>query len=75
MVRIETDSMTPEQFIYWLQGMLETKDTNKLTEKQVQQIRDHLGIVFTKRTPDITVTTPQKINVPYKPTDGMTFIC
>jgi hypothetical protein len=44
--------MSPEQFAYWLQGCLETTEGNKLTEKQVQIIKDHLATVFTKVTPD-----------------------
>jgi hypothetical protein len=43
--------MTPEQFAYWLQGCLETTEGNKLSEKQVQIVRDHLATVFKKVTP------------------------
>lgn len=38
--------MTPEQFCYWLQGCFEINDSNELTEKQVQVIRNHLNLVF-----------------------------
>lgn len=44
--------MTPEQFTYWLQGFFEISDTDSLTNKQVQIIRDHLNLVFNKVTPD-----------------------
>jgi len=44
--------MTTDQFTYWLQGFLEISDAKKLNEKQVQIIKDHLDLVFTKVTPD-----------------------
>lgn len=40
--------MTPEQFVYWLQGHFEINpDVNTLTEKQIEMIRTHLNYVFT----------------------------
>lgn len=45
--------MTPEQFCYWLQGMLECKSIGEhLKNSEVMSIRDHLETVFTKETPD-----------------------
>jgi hypothetical protein len=44
--------MSPEQFTYWLNGFFEISDTNNLSEKQVQIIRDHLNLVFNKVTPE-----------------------
>jgi acyl-CoA-binding protein len=44
--------MTTEQFAYWMKGFFEISDSKKLTEKQVQIIKDHLDLVFTKVTPD-----------------------
>lgn len=44
--------MTPESFAYWLQGFFELSGTDKLTEKQVQIVKDHLALVFTKVTPE-----------------------
>jgi len=44
--------MSPEQFTYWLKGFFEISDTNNLSEKQVQIIRDHLNLVFNKVTPE-----------------------
>lgn len=73
MIQVELDSMTPEQFAYWLQGMLETKVGNKLTEAQVQQIRDHLNQVFLKRTPTVTTTSYPPLDPAFK--DKGTFIC
>lgn len=39
-------------FTYWLQGFFEISDSKTLNEKQVQIIKDHLDLVFTKVTPD-----------------------
>jgi len=45
--------MTPENFAYWLQGYFElTDDRLSLTNTQVDIIKDHLALVFTKVTPD-----------------------
>jgi len=45
--------MNTENFVYWLQGFLELREDDKpLTPKQVQIIKDHLALVFTKETPD-----------------------
>jgi hypothetical protein len=43
--------MTPENFIYWLQGMLDISETKELNEKQVQIIKDHIALVLKKETP------------------------
>jgi hypothetical protein len=55
-------NMTPENFVYWLQGYFEIQDayvdkpntirTEYLDEAQVQLIRDHLKLVLEKKTPD-----------------------
>lgn len=56
--------MTTEQFIYWLQGFLEISNAKELNETQTQIIRDHIGLVLAKQTPDrwnqptITITPP-----------------
>lgn len=45
--------MTSTEFAFWLQGYLELREDDKpLTPKQVQIIKDHLALVFTKVTPD-----------------------
>lgn len=46
--------MTPEQFTYWLQGYMEIADPKKLNEKQVQEIKNHLKLVFKKETPELS---------------------
>jgi hypothetical protein len=43
--------MTPEQFVYWLQGFAEMTDDTP-TEEQWQMVRDHLSEVFDKQTPN-----------------------
>ena len=47
--------MTPEQFCYWLQGMFELTNTRSLSEKQLEVVRNHLQLVFTKMTPDVEI--------------------
>ena len=44
-------NMTPEQFVYWLQGFFEMTDPGPLTQRQAQIIRDHLAMVLNKKTP------------------------
>jgi hypothetical protein len=43
--------MTPEQFVYWLQGCLEITDPKNLGEKEIQIIKDHIALVLKKETP------------------------
>ena len=43
--------MTPENFVYWLQGMLEIGNVKKLNKEQVNIIKDHIALVLTKVTP------------------------
>lgn len=44
--------MSPEQFCYWLQGLIENLPTGKnITKAQLQSVRDHLATVFVKVTP------------------------
>ena len=44
--------MSPEAFTYWLQGFVEIANTDTISEKQWQIIKDHLKLVFDKKTPD-----------------------
>jgi hypothetical protein len=49
--------MSPESFVYWLQGFAElTEDTPD--ETQWLMIRDHLREVFKKQTIDYQLNTP-----------------
>lgn len=43
--------MTPEQFVYWLQGMLEGAGLEEMTKEQTKQVREHLAKVLTHREP------------------------
>jgi len=57
VVKKETE-MTPENFCYWLQGLLElSPDLKTLDEAQVKMVRDHLGYVFT-HADRMTTTAP-----------------
>lgn len=45
--------MTPESFVYWLQGFVELSESDAVpNEKQWLVIKDHLKLVFDKKTPD-----------------------
>lgn len=56
--------MTPEQFAYWLQGFAElTPDAPSAA--QWQAIRDHLALVFEKKTPTSpSLTFPANVRRP-----------
>jgi hypothetical protein len=43
--------MTPENFVYWLQGFFELSEEKTLSPLQVQAIKDHLALVLNKQTP------------------------
>ena len=38
--------MRSVEFAYWLQGFFELSESNNLTEKQTQMIKNHLKLVF-----------------------------
>ena len=42
--------MNPQEFSYWLKGFFELTDQKTLNETQVQIIKEHLDLVFTKET-------------------------
>jgi len=44
--------MNSESFTYWLQGFVELSDTDTISENQWLMIKDHLKLVFDKKTPD-----------------------
>lgn len=44
--------MSPEQFVYWLQGFAEMSPQAELSKVQWQIVKDHLAKVFDKRTPN-----------------------
>jgi hypothetical protein len=51
--------MTPEQFVYWLQGFMEMANPKELNKTQTQQIKDHLKLVFDKKTPTVHLPSIQ----------------
>jgi len=53
--------MTPENFAYWLQGFAEIERSSPDPE-QWQIIKDHLNLVFDKKTPErlIVGNLPEK---------------
>lgn len=58
--------MSPETFVYWLQGYVELNGEMP-DETQWEIIKDHLAEVFDKRTPDrkaAPVVEEEKITVP-----------
>lgn len=58
--RRRKQTMTPENFCYWLQGYIEiSRATNQalvITDKEVKVIEDHLKLVFKKETPNRSVS-------------------
>lgn len=40
--------MTPENFCYWLRGFFELTNTRVLSEYQIEEIKNHLNLVFKK---------------------------
>ena len=44
--------MTAEQLTYWLQGFFELSGATTLNEEQVKILKEHLGLVVKKVTPN-----------------------
>ncbi len=57
----KTKIMTPEQFVYWLQGYIEIHGGQPSVE-QWMVICDHVRQVFKKETPNYNFEMPGKIN-------------
>lgn len=53
--------MSPERFCDWLQGFVELSETEVISEKQWLVIKDHLKLVFDKKTPDRVELNPLSI--------------
>lgn len=63
--------MNFENFAYWLQGFFEMTDTQNLSPNQVLMIKEHLKLVFEKKTPQINPNVPFAPKTPpYKWHDG-----
>ena len=43
--------MNELEFCYWLNGYFELSESDNLTPEQVKQIKEHLSLVFDKKTP------------------------
>jgi hypothetical protein len=43
--------MNYEQFAIWLHGFLEISNADEINKEQTQIIRDHLALLFEKKTP------------------------
>ena len=54
--------MTPENFVYWLQGYLELTAKPALDEAQVVVIQEHIALVLTKKTADIPLYVCGPVN-------------
>lgn len=57
--------MTPENFCYWLQGFVEIGEPVTLNKQQLQVLKDHLKLVFDKKTPDRSLEANDETFVPY----------
>jgi glutaredoxin-related protein len=44
--------MTEKEFVIWLHGFLEISGVKTLDENQLQVIKDHLNVFFTKISPN-----------------------
>ncbi len=45
--------MTQDQFCYWLQGFFEMTKEEKLSKAQIKMIKEHLALVFEKKTSNL----------------------
>lgn len=48
--------MTPEQFCYWLQGLMEVQNPKRLSAEQTKMVKAHLQLVFHNVTRDFSRT-------------------
>lgn len=51
--------MTPRDFCYWLQGHLELTGAKTIDAMGTKMIREHLDLVFTKKTKTKRVKSPK----------------
>jgi|APGre2960657444_1045066.scaffolds.fasta_scaffold27997_1 hypothetical protein len=57
--------MTQEQFVYWLQGYMEIAKPLMLNMRETRIIKDHLALVFDKKTPEREEEKEPGINLVY----------
>lgn len=62
--------MTPEQFVYWLQGFAEVNQAAP-NDAQWTIIKDHLQLVFKKETPNRITSPGPSISQPAMPINPM----
>ncbi len=43
--------MTPENFVYWMQGFLEIGKPTSINAEQIEEIKNHIALVLLKETP------------------------
>ena len=55
--------MKSRDFCYWLQGVFEVGELKTLNEKQRQQIKNHLNLVFVHEIDPMTEPDPEKAQV------------
>lgn len=51
--------MSEENFCYWLQGWLEIENPNKITVKQLNEIKNHLRLAMDKNVLDTKFSPPE----------------
>lgn len=71
--------MNSVDFCFWLQGCFEITETNQLTEKQVEVIKNHLNLVFKHEIDPLreseTTASADELNQAHsgiKPNNGLT---
>jgi hypothetical protein len=52
---LNREYMTPEQFVYWLQGYFEITDETTLTSAQIKCIKNHLSKIFNNEPEPIKI--------------------
>lgn len=57
--------MTPENFVYWLNGFLEIGKPVVLNEIQVQEIKNHIRLVLNKQTVDLNYGLVSYLSPPH----------
>ncbi len=45
--------MTPRDFVYWMQGLIEIGQPENLNKEQIEMIKRHLNLVLTNVTDEI----------------------
>lgn len=64
--------MTPRDFVYWLNGLLELGQPETLNKAQIKSIREHLDLVLQKVTPEVGTGSEVKRPSPKEDQPGRT---